>query len=57
MNSADFQKGGLTPEEAVVAAKIIESAGVDNIEVSGGTYEQPKLLGWTKSAFNPKEVR
>ena len=59
MNSADFQKGGLTPDEAVVAAKIIESAGVDNIEVSGGTYEQPKLLGLDKVSVQPKrsEIR
>ena len=59
MNSADFQKGGFTPEEAVVAAKIIESAGVDNIEVSGGTYEQPKLLGLDKVSVQPKrsEIR
>ena len=52
-------KGGFTPEESCCSKlKIIESAGVDNIEVSGGTYEQPKLLGLgQKSAFNPKEVR
>ena len=40
---------------AVVAAKIIESAGVDNIEVSGGTYEQPKLLGLDKVSVQPKK--
>ncbi|MBK6708101.1 MAG: NADH:flavin oxidoreductase/NADH oxidase family protein [Sphingomonadales bacterium] len=33
LNSADFQKGGFAFE------------GVDLIEISGGTYEQPKLLG------------
>lgn len=54
MNSSDFQKGGLSPEEAIKTAKIIEAAGVDNIEISGGTYEQPKLLGLDKVSVQPK---
>ena len=53
MNSADFQKGGFSPEDSVEVAKIIESAGVDNIEISGGTYEQPRLLGLDNVSINP----
>ena len=59
MNSADFQKGGFTPDDSIQVAKIIEAAGVDNIEISGGTYEQPRLLGLDNVSINPdrSEVR
>ena len=53
MNSADFQKGGFSPEDSIQVAKIVESAGVDNIEISGGTYEQPRLLGLDNVSINP----
>ncbi|KAK8849361.1 hypothetical protein IAR55_004693 [Kwoniella newhampshirensis] len=39
MNSADFSEGGLTPDEAKTVAVLLEEAGVDLIELSGGTYE------------------
>ena len=42
LNSADFQRGGLSTSLQV--AKWLEQASVDLIEVSGGTYEQPRLL-------------
>jgi len=45
LNSADFQKGGFAFEDSVQVAKWLQEAGVDLIEISGGTYEQPKLLG------------
>ncbi len=45
LNSADFQKGGFAFEDSVQVALWLEDAGVDLIEISGGTYEQPKLLG------------
>ncbi len=45
LNSADFQKGGFAFEESLQVARWLEEAGVDLIEISGGTYEQPKLLG------------
>jgi 2,4-dienoyl-CoA reductase-like NADH-dependent reductase (Old Yellow Enzyme family) len=45
LNSADFQKGGFAFEESLQVAQWLEQAGVDLIEISGGTYEQPKLLG------------
>ena len=59
MNSADFQKGGFSPDDSIRVAKIIEEAGVDNIEISGGTYEQPRLLGLDNVSINPdrSEVR
>jgi 2,4-dienoyl-CoA reductase-like NADH-dependent reductase (Old Yellow Enzyme family) len=45
LNSADFQKGGFDFEDSQIVAGWLDEAGVDVIEVSGGTYEQPKLLG------------
>ncbi|MCL4106042.1 UNVERIFIED_CONTAM: hypothetical protein GTU68_058348 [Idotea baltica] len=45
LNSADFQKGGFAFEDSLQVAQWLEEASVDLIEISGGTYEQPKLLG------------
>ncbi|MDP7324968.1 MAG: NADH:flavin oxidoreductase/NADH oxidase family protein [Qipengyuania citrea] len=45
LNSADFQKGGFAFEDSLQVAQWLQEAGVDVLEISGGTYEQPKLLG------------
>jgi 2,4-dienoyl-CoA reductase-like NADH-dependent reductase (Old Yellow Enzyme family) len=45
LNSADFQRGGFAFEDSLRVARWLQDAGVDLIEISGGTYEQPKLLG------------
>ncbi|MDJ0976969.1 MAG: NADH:flavin oxidoreductase/NADH oxidase family protein [Erythrobacter sp.] len=45
LNSADFQKGGFAFEDSVSVVGWLQERGVDLIEISGGTYEQPKLLG------------
>ncbi|QUL36520.1 NADH:flavin oxidoreductase/NADH oxidase family protein [Erythrobacter sp. JK5] len=45
LNSADFQKGGFAFEDSLTVVKWLEAASVDLIEISGGTYEQPKLMG------------
>lgn len=45
LNSADFQKGGFAFEDSLQVAAWLEEASVDLIEISGGTYEQPKLMG------------
>jgi 2,4-dienoyl-CoA reductase-like NADH-dependent reductase (Old Yellow Enzyme family) len=45
LNSADFQKGGFAFEESLQVAQWLQEASIDLIEISGGTYEQPKLLG------------
>ena len=54
LNSADFQKGGFTADESIQVAQMFENAGVDIIEISGGTYEQPKLIGVDDLTINPK---
>jgi len=45
LNSADFQKGGFDFNDSLKVASWLQDAAVDLIEISGGTYEQPKLLG------------
>jgi len=59
LNSADFQKGGFTENESIQVAKILEEAGLDLLEISGGTYEQPKLIGADQISINPdrSEIR
>jgi len=53
LNSADFQKGGFTHEESVQVATWLNDEGLDLLEVSGGTYEQPKLVGLDNLTLNP----
>jgi 2,4-dienoyl-CoA reductase-like NADH-dependent reductase (Old Yellow Enzyme family) len=45
LNSADFQRGGFTIEEAMDVARSLEAEGVDLLEVSGGNYESPAMTG------------
>lgn len=46
LNSADFQKGGFTHEECLQVVEWLNEEGLDLLEVSGGNYEQPRLLGY-----------
>lgn len=45
MNSADFQRGGFTEEESMLVAETLSGLGMDLIEISGGSYESPKMTG------------
>lgn len=40
LNSSDFVKGGFGPQECVQVVRWLSEAGIDLLEVSGGTYEQ-----------------
>lgn len=44
LNSADFQKGGFAFEDSLIVAKWLQEAGVDLLEISGGSYEQPAMM-------------
>jgi 2,4-dienoyl-CoA reductase-like NADH-dependent reductase (Old Yellow Enzyme family) len=44
LNSADFQKGGFEFNDSLRVAQWLAESGIDLIEISGGTYEQPRLL-------------
>ena len=58
LNSADFLKGGFTHEDAIQVASWLNEEGLDLLEISGGTYEQPHLVG-IDMGLNPEraEVR
>lgn len=45
LNSADFQKGGITEQEVITVFQAIDEAGIDLIEISGGSYEAPAMAG------------
>ena len=44
LNSADFQKGGFSQDDALTVAGWLAADGVDLLEISGGTYEQPRMM-------------
>jgi 2,4-dienoyl-CoA reductase-like NADH-dependent reductase (Old Yellow Enzyme family) len=44
LNSADFQKGGFDFDDSLIVAGWLKDLGVDLLEVSGGSYEQPKMM-------------
>jgi 2,4-dienoyl-CoA reductase-like NADH-dependent reductase (Old Yellow Enzyme family) len=46
LNSTDFLAGGLTTEDAVAVARMLEAAGIDAIEVSGGMAEAGRGSVW-----------
>lgn len=48
LNSADFQRGGFTEDESTLVARALEEAGVDLLEISGGTYEHGAMMGVTQ---------
>ena len=54
LNSADFQKGGFSAEDSSKVASMLSDAKIDLLEISGGTYEQPRLLGLDTVSINPK---
>lgn len=45
LNSADFQRGGFTLEESMDVAQALDAEGIDYLEISGGNYERPAMVG------------
>ena len=45
LNSDDFRKGGFSHEDCLQVVQLLNGEGLDLLEISGGTYEQPRLLG------------
>ena len=45
LNSADFQKGGFDAADAVAVVRMLNTEGVDLVEISGGSYESPAMHG------------
>ncbi|MBU6252386.1 MAG: NADH:flavin oxidoreductase/NADH oxidase family protein [Alphaproteobacteria bacterium] len=44
LNSADFQRGGFAFDESLQVARWLEAEGLDLLEISGGSYEQPRMM-------------
>ena len=44
LNSADFQKGGFTRDDSTAVIGMLNPLGLDFVEISGGNYEQPKMM-------------
>lgn len=45
LNSSDFQKGGFTNDECVELVGWLNETTLDLLELSGGSLEQPKVVG------------
>lgn len=45
LNSADFQRGGFSPDEARQVLLMLNTLPVDLVELSGGSYESPAMQG------------
>lgn len=45
LNSADFQRGGFTGDDARQVVRMLNGLAVDLVELSGGSYEAPAMQG------------
>ncbi|MDH0301719.1 MULTISPECIES: NADH:flavin oxidoreductase/NADH oxidase family protein [unclassified Pseudomonas] len=45
LNSADFQRGGFSADDAKQVVRLLDGLGVDLVELSGGSYEAPAMQG------------
>lgn len=45
LNSADFQRGGFSADDARQVVKMLNELAVDLVELSGGSYEAPAMQG------------
>lgn len=45
LNSADFQKGGFGHDDALSVVRMLNGLKIDLLEISGGNYEQPQMMG------------
>lgn len=45
LNSDDFRKGGFTLDECLRVVELLNAERLDLLEISGGTYEQPRIIG------------
>ena len=45
LNSADFQRGGFSADDAKRVVELLNPLGVDLVELSGGSYEVPAMQG------------
>lgn len=51
INSSDFMRGGLTPEESMTVCRLCADAGIDSIEVSGNGTSVPGIRAGKNEAY------
>lgn len=56
LNSADFQRGGFTEEESHGVVAALAHEGLDLIEISGGSYESPAMMGSMAPSTRAREA-
>lgn len=57
LNSDDFRKGGFSHEDCLQVVQWLEAEGIDLLEISGGNYEQPRMLGISGRSESETGVR
>lgn len=55
LNSADFQRGGFTEDESIEVVHALADAGIDLLEISGGTYSSTAMIGTIRKEGPIKE--
>lgn len=45
LNSTDFQKGGFSKADSMAVVEMLNGLDLDFVEISGGNYEQPRMVG------------
>jgi 2,4-dienoyl-CoA reductase-like NADH-dependent reductase (Old Yellow Enzyme family) len=56
LNSADFQRGGFSAEESYGVVAALANEGLDLIEISGGSYESPAMMGTEADSTRSREA-
>ncbi|MBJ7354415.1 MAG: NADH:flavin oxidoreductase/NADH oxidase family protein [Thermoleophilaceae bacterium] len=56
LNSADFQRGGFSEEESLEVVRLLGEEGLDFLEISGGTYEKPAMMGATSRKMSERSA-
>ena len=57
LNSDDFRKGGFSSDECLQVVRWLNDESLDLLEISGGTYEQPRLIGFEGRSEDAVPVR
>ncbi|KAA0094755.1 NADH:flavin oxidoreductase/NADH oxidase family protein [Mycolicibacterium sp. P1-18] len=56
LNSADFQRGGFSEDDSRDVLAALAGEGLDLVEVSGGSYETPAMMGKASDSTRAREA-
>jgi 2,4-dienoyl-CoA reductase-like NADH-dependent reductase (Old Yellow Enzyme family) len=56
LNSADFQRGGFSEDDSRGVLAALAGEGLDLVEVSGGSYETPAMMGKASDSTRAREA-